>query len=56
MALLSLFLIGIPYVSALGLASTLTVAAALPAAVTLLPALLAVFGGRLDRLPPSAWR
>lgn len=49
-ALLSLFLIGIPFVSALGLASAITVAATMLAAVTLLPALLAVFGGKLDRL------
>ena len=49
-ALLSLFLIGIPFVSALGLASAITVAATLLAAITLLPALLAVFGGKLDRL------
>jgi RND superfamily putative drug exporter len=48
-ALLSLFLIGIPFVSALGLASAVTVASTLLAAVTLLPALLAVFGGSLDR-------
>ncbi|MFI1955016.1 MMPL family transporter [Streptomyces xinghaiensis] len=48
-AILSLYLIGIPFVSALGLASALTVAATLLAAVTLLPALLAVFGSRLDR-------
>ena len=49
-ALLSLFLIGIPFVFALGLASAITVAATLLAAMTLLPALLAVFGGKLDRL------
>jgi len=49
-ALLSLFLIGIPFVSALGLASAITVAATMLAAITLLPALLAVFGGSLDRL------
>ncbi|HSO04374.1 MAG TPA: MMPL family transporter, partial [Candidatus Limnocylindrales bacterium] len=49
-ALLSLLLIGIPFVSALGLAATITVAATMLAAITLLPALLAVFGGRLDRV------
>jgi RND superfamily putative drug exporter len=49
-AILSLYLIGIPFVAALGLASAITVAATLLAAVTLLPALLAVFGSRLDRL------
>ncbi len=48
-ALLSLYLIGIPFVSALGLASAITVGATLFAAVTLLPALLAIFGGNLDR-------
>jgi RND superfamily putative drug exporter len=48
-AILSLYLIGIPFVSALGLASAITVAATLLSAVTLLPALLAVFGGKLDR-------
>ena len=49
-ALLSLFLIGIPFVSMLGLASAVTVGATMLAAVTLLPALLAVFGDRLDRV------
>jgi RND superfamily putative drug exporter len=49
-AILSLYLIGIPFVSALGLASAVTVAATLLAAVTLLPALLGIFGRRLDRL------
>ena len=49
-ALLSLFLVGIPFVSALGLASAVTVASTLLAAVTLLPALLAVFGRNLDRI------
>ncbi|MFF1272076.1 MMPL family transporter [Streptomyces marokkonensis] len=48
-AILSLYLIGIPFVSALGLASTITVSATLIAAVTLLPAVLAVFGTNLDR-------
>ncbi len=48
-ALLSLYLIGIPFVSALGLASAITVGATLFAALTLLPALLAIFGGNLDR-------
>lgn len=48
-AILSLYLIGIPFVSALGLASTLTVGTTLIAAVTLLPAVLAVFGTDLDR-------
>lgn len=48
-ALLSLYLIGIPFVATLGLASAITVATTLLAAVTLLPALLAVFGDNLDR-------
>lgn len=48
-AILSLYLIGIPFVSALGLASAITVAATLAAALTLLPALLAIFGRHLDR-------
>ncbi|MFG2087234.1 MMPL family transporter [Spirillospora sp. NPDC048824] len=49
-AILSLYVIGVPFVSALGLASAVTVAATLLASVTLLPALLAVFGRNLDRL------
>lgn len=49
-AILSLYLIGIPFVSALGLASAITVAATLLAAITLLPAMLMIFGRRLDRL------
>ena len=49
-AILSLYLIGIPFVATLGLASAVTVATTLLAAITLLPALLAVFGGSLDRL------
>ncbi|MEQ7125676.1 MMPL family transporter [Actinopolymorpha sp. B11F2] len=49
-AILSLYLIGVPFVSALGLASAITVATTLLAAVTLLPALLGVFGRHLDRL------
>lgn len=48
-AILSLYAIGIPFVATLGLASAITVATTLLAAVTLLPALLAVFGDRLDR-------
>ena len=48
-AILSLYLIGIPFVSTLGLASAITVATTLLAAVTLLPSLLAVFGDSLDR-------
>jgi RND superfamily putative drug exporter len=48
-AILSLYAIGIPFVATLGLASAITVATTLLAAVTLLPALLAVFGDKLDR-------
>ncbi|HEX6248914.1 MAG TPA: MMPL family transporter [Nocardioidaceae bacterium] len=48
-AILSLYLIGIPFVETLGLASAITVATTLLAAVTLLPALLGIFGERLDR-------
>jgi RND superfamily putative drug exporter len=48
-AILSLYLIGIPFVSALALASAVTVAMTLLAAVTLLPALLGIFGHQLDR-------
>ncbi len=48
-AILSLYAIGIPFVATLGLASAITVTATLLAAVTLLPALLAVFGDDLDR-------
>ncbi|TFD30295.1 MMPL family transporter [Cryobacterium cryoconiti] len=49
-AILSLYAIGIPFVSSLGLASALVVSATMLAAVTLLPALLAIFGTNLDRL------
>jgi RND superfamily putative drug exporter len=48
-AILSLYAIGIPFVATLGLASAITVATTLLAAVTLLPALLGVFGDKLDR-------
>jgi putative drug exporter of the RND superfamily len=48
-AIVSLYLIGIPFVATLGLASAITVATTLLAAVTLLPAILALFGERLDR-------
>ncbi|MEV4707872.1 MMPL family transporter [Actinoplanes sp. NPDC049316] len=49
LAILSLALIGIPFVSALALASAVTITATLAAALTLLPALLAIFGRGLDR-------
>ena len=48
-AILSLYAIGIPFVATLGLASAITVAGTLLASVTLLPALLGVFGDSLDR-------
>ncbi|TFC36220.1 MMPL family transporter [Cryobacterium sp. TMT2-42-4] len=49
-AILSLYAIGIPFVSSLGLASAIVVSATMLAAVTLLPALLAIFGTNLDRV------
>ncbi|SDO35883.1 putative drug exporter of the RND superfamily [Cryobacterium flavum] len=49
-AILSLYAIGIPFVSSLGLASAIVVSATMLAAVTLLPALLAIFGRNLDRV------
>ncbi|WP_166787151.1 MMPL family transporter [Cryobacterium sp. TMT2-23] len=49
-AILSLYAIGIPFVSSLGLASALVVSATMLAGVTLLPALLAIFGTNLDRV------
>lgn len=49
-AILSLYAIGIPFVSSLGLASAIVITATMLAAVTLLPALLAIFGRNLDRL------
>ncbi|HEY0951028.1 MMPL family transporter, partial [Nocardioides sp.] len=48
-AILSLYAIGIPFVATLGLASAITVATTMLAAVTLLPALLGLFGDGLDR-------
>ena len=49
-AILSLYTIGIPFVSSLGLASAIVVSSTMLAAVTLLPALLAIFGTNLDRV------
>ncbi len=49
-AILSLYVIGIPFVSSLGLASAIVVGATMLAAVTLLPALLAIFGTKLDHI------
>ena len=49
-AILGLWLTGIPFVGAMGLATAVVVAVAVLAAVTLLPALLGVAGNRIDRL------
>ena len=49
-ALLSLAVVDIPLVTTLGYTSALVVAVAVLAAITLLPALLAVVGDRIDRL------
>ena len=49
-AILSLYAIGIPFVSSLGLASAIVVSATMLASVTLLPALLSIFGRNLDRV------
>ena len=48
-AILSLYLIGIDFVAAIGLASAITVATTLAASVTLLPALLGFAGDHIDR-------
>jgi RND superfamily putative drug exporter len=48
-AILALYLIGIEFVASIGLASAVTVAVTLAAAVTLLPALLGFAGERIDR-------
>ncbi|MFI0408246.1 MMPL family transporter [Actinomadura sp. 3N508] len=49
-AILGLYLAGIPFVGAMGLASALVVAVMVLAALTLLPALLGVVGTRIDGL------
>jgi RND superfamily putative drug exporter len=48
-ALLALFAIGIPFVANLGLSAAIVVAVAVVVALTLLPALLAVIGTRIDK-------
>ena len=53
-ALLSLAVVGIPLVTTLGYTSALVVAVAVLAAITLLPALLAIVGDRIDRLRSAA--
>jgi putative drug exporter of the RND superfamily len=55
-AILGLWLTGIPFVGAMGLATAVVVAVAVLAAVTLLPALLGVVGHRIDRLRLPALR
>ena len=55
-AILGLWLTGIPFVGAMGLATAVVVAVAVLAAVTLLPALLGVAGNRIDRLRLPAFR
>ena len=55
-AILGLWLTGIPFVGAMGLATAVVVAVAVLAAVTLLPALLGVVGRRIDRLRLPALR
>jgi putative drug exporter of the RND superfamily len=49
-AILGLWLTGIPFIGAMGLATAVIVAVAVLTAITLLPALLGVVGGRIDRL------
>jgi putative drug exporter of the RND superfamily len=55
-AILGLWLTGIPFVGAMGLATAVVVTVAVLAAVTLLPALLGVVGRRIDRLRLPALR
>ena len=50
LSLMGLFLIGLPYLYAVALASMLSVAVVVVAAVTLLPALLGLAGPRIDAL------
>jgi len=47
-AILGLLFTGIPFVGAMGLAGALTVTATMAAALTLLPAVLGLLGGRVD--------
>ena len=49
-SLLGLLLIGMDFLKGFAVASSLTVAIAVAAAVTLVPALLAILGRRIDRL------
>jgi RND superfamily putative drug exporter len=50
-ALLSLAVVGIPLVTTLGYTAAIVVLVAMAAATTLLPALLAIIGDRIDALP-----
>src|SRR6478735_2644643 len=54
-ALLSLFVAGIPLVAALGYTAAVAVGTAVLAAVTLLPALMAVAGRHIDSLALPVW-
>ncbi len=54
-ALLSLAVAGIPFVTALGYACAIAVLTAVIAAITLLPAVLAIVGGGIDRLALPAF-
>jgi uncharacterized membrane protein YdfJ with MMPL/SSD domain len=54
-ALLSLFVAGIPLVAALGYTAAVAVATAVLAAVTLLPALMALAGRHIDSLALPVW-
>lgn len=48
-AMLGLMTIGIPFVSALGIAAAIVVTAAIIVAITILPAMLSLIGTRIDR-------
>ena len=54
-ALLSLFVAGIPLVAALGYTAAVAVGTAVLAAITLLPALMALAGRRIDSLALPVW-
>jgi RND superfamily putative drug exporter len=53
-ALLGLFLVGIPFLSVMGASAAAAVAIAIVAAITLLPALMSVMGEKLRPAPRSA--
>ncbi|MFQ5382243.1 MAG: MMPL family transporter, partial [Dehalococcoidia bacterium] len=55
-ALLGLYLVGIPLIATLGLVAALTVAIAVVIALSLIPAVLAIVGRRIDALSPFAVR